>query len=341
MSDRASFRRSLLYFGAAFSAAIILSKIGFAALGIEEIAEGWYWLFHSVIVACIALVAMVLAYPLRPASSSMFMKMALLTYGASFFLTGLIVAGAGLTLAALQWVGYIPHFGHDSPLFTHWDAIGMRFYWDCLRKDHLLANVIYHGLGGSFETLREPINHLAHVHRAFYVAAALLFAVLAFFGASHRRIAAGLAAALSSALAIAGIVVVVGAYRLHLHTSTPCLQQALDATGDRTAEDQVRMLAELHAARIGTSRREMSLTGVEARRRSLILRVRIHERVTDAVGFRSWVDGFREREVRDFCEGNRWPASFHKLGIIHVWVLRYADTDLTETVVVGADQCTR
>jgi hypothetical protein len=129
-----------------------------------------------------------------------------------------------------------------------------------------------------------------------------------------------------------------GAYFDHLYETTPCGARSVDAATDRTAEDQVRILAEEHTKQnVGRPNGSIVLIGVESQQRTLILRVRVEEHATDKDNFPMWATAFRRRIVQDYCTSD-YGAFFQRIGVSQVWLLRYADTDLVDTVVQSADQ---
>ena len=129
-------------------------------------------------------------------------------------------------------------------------------------------------------------------------------------------------------------------YEEYLYASTPCSARSIDAAGVRTAEDAVRRSAAFHTENIGRGDGPLTLTGVETQQRSLILRARVNERTTSRENFADWVQGFRRKLLANFCT-SEYGSYYQRNGISQVWVLRYADTDLSDTVVQSADQCKR
>jgi hypothetical protein len=103
--DGHQFARAVTYFVAAFSAAVILSKVVQLVLGIETIKEVQYWSLHVAMVLCIALLAALLAFAMQSAPVNLFLKMAFLAFGACFLIGNFMLAGASLTLFGLREVG--------------------------------------------------------------------------------------------------------------------------------------------------------------------------------------------------------------------------------------------
>jgi hypothetical protein len=265
---------------------------------------------------------------------------ALLAFGASLLVGSFVLLVASLTLVALHEIGYIPDFKEDLTAYQNFQVVGMHAYYECLRAESTLFNTLYNSLGGAFDVLSKPIDDLSWVQPAFHIAASFLFVTLAFFGATRRRIVSGSASALSCFAIFATIPLGLPALDSYLYKNTPCSARSIQAAGNRTAEDQVRWLAEMHGKNIGTSGGAMMLTGVEPQQRSLVLRVRVGERTTSRDDFNAWVRNFRRKRVTEFCSSDH-GAHYRRLGMSQVWVLRYADTDLVETVVESADQCKR
>jgi hypothetical protein len=146
-------------------------------------------------------------------------------------------------------------------------------------------------------------------------------------------------ALLGSAAIFASFPFAFGAYFDHLYETTPCGTRSVHAATDRTAEDQVRILADEHTKQnVGRPNGSIVLIGVEAQQRTLILRVRVEEHATDKDNFPMWATAFRRRIVQDYCTSD-YGALFQRIGVSQVWLLRYADTDLVDTVVQSADQC--
>jgi len=329
------------YFVVAFSSAVILHKIASAALGIETINEILFWSVHVALVLCIALLAALLAVLLQLQLSpfSMFLKPALLAYGASFLIGGFVLAVASATLVALREVGYIPDFKHDLARMPNFHVIGMQAYYDCLRKESTLFNALYNGVGGAYEGLRPPIDNLSYVQPLLHVAASFLFAGLVYFGTKRKKVAAGLAALLSCMAIFGSFLFGLTAYDSYLFATTPCGQRSVQEAQLRTAEDTVREMAEHHATRnIGRPNGLLMLTGVEAQERTLILRIRVEEHATNRENFPMWVSALRRRIVQGYCISDH-GALFRRIGISEVWLLRYADTELVDKIVQSADHC--
>ncbi len=340
--DGHQFARAVTYFVAAVSAAVILNKIASWALGIETIEEVPYWTFYVFTVLCIAFLAALLAFPLGPAPPTLFLKAVFLAYGACFLIAGFLVAGASLTLAGLREFGYIPDFRPDPTSYENFTQIGNQAYFDCLREESMLFNVVYHGVEGRFDTLNHPIDDLSYVQTILLIAAWLLFAVLAFFGADRRRWVAAIAAGLS-----VGIFTGVTSFGLkvwvpHLHAKSPCSASSLDAAEQKIAVDYVRKLTENYSKEIGRDRGNgFVITSVEQRQLSVILRVQSPKHAQGVEGFAKWARSTQQEVTRNYCSSEGDATLFRKLGVSRVWVYRHADTDLVETVVESADLCRR
>ena len=95
-------------------------------------------------------------------------------------------------------------------------VIGEQAYHECLRKESTLFNALYNAAGGAYGALRYPIDELSYVQPILHFAASFVFATLAFFGASRRRPAAVLAAALGCVAIFGTFPFGVGAYANYL-----------------------------------------------------------------------------------------------------------------------------
>lgn len=341
--DGHQFERAVTYFVAAFSAAVILNKIASWALGVETIQDVPYWAFYGFAVLFISVLAALLAFILGSSPPTLFLKAACLTYGACFLIGSFLVAGASLTLAGLHEVGYIPDFRPDPTSFKNYFQIGMQAFWDCLRDESMLFNVLYNGVEGRFENLNEPIDLLSWLQPLLFLATSLLFAGLAFFGAEHRRWAAAVTAVLSVGMVIGGMALgLVAVLGTNFYETTQCSDRGIQAAEQNTTEDQARLLAEKLTRDIGNRYQNGAiLTGVDRQRNSVVLRVQVPLGVTDNKSFPNWVKSKRQEAIRSYCSSEDWATYFRKLGLSYVWVYRYADTDLVETVVQSADQCHR
>jgi len=339
--DGDQFTRAVTYFVAAFSAAVVLSKVVQFVLGIETIKEVQYWSLHVAMVLCIALLAALLAFAMQSAPVSLFLKMAFLAFGASFLIGNFMLAGASLTLFGLREVGYIPDFNVDMTLVRNYEKIGELAYWECLSQQSILFDALYHGFAaGNFKALRAPLDELYYLEGIFLLAASVLFTILAYFGSERRRWASGLAAGLSSALIIAGIEIGDNALGHHLRQTTPCEKQFVEDMFNRTAEDIVRAIAENHAKDIGKRWGNLIVTGVDQDERSLILRFRVSERDANPEEFAQMMKGLRQRAIHDYCTLEH-SARLRKAGVSQVWMIQYANTELVERIVQSEDQCRR
>lgn len=336
------FARAVTYFVATFSAAVILSKITYAALGIETVKEVPYWTLHVGVFLCIVILAAILAFPLRPGPTSLFVKAACLAYGACFLICSFLLAVASLTLVGLRQVGYIPDFNVDMTSVRNYVLIGEQAFRECLREQSIIFDATQNGFGGAFKALRYPLDKLTYVQPIFFFVAPVLFAVLTFFGAERRRWAAGLAAGLSGTAVVVGLAIGEFLWAHYLWATTPCPSHAIVSAERATAEEQLRRLEELYSGRVGQEQEYGKvLTGVERTKDSLILRMHISKRAMDPEGFAKWIAGFRKVSIRDFCSAKRWAAHYRIAGISRVWIFRYGDTELEETVVESANQCRR
>ena len=106
-----------------------------------------------------------------------------------------------------------------------------------------------------------------------------------------------------------------------------------------TAENQARMMAAELAGAIKFGAGVLKLEGVEARGRAVIVRIRTAEHSDGPAGFAAFVDQFRRRNLAGFCNATSGNAYWRRLDLKRVTVFRYADTEITETVVLSNDQC--
>jgi hypothetical protein len=226
-------------------------------------------------------------------------------------------------------------------LVRNYEKIGELAYWECLSQQSILFDALYHGFAASnFRALRDPLDKLFYLEPIFALAASVLFTILAYFGSERRRWASGLAAGLSSASIIAGIVIGDSALSDHLRQTTPCEKQFVKVMFNRTAEDIVRELAENHARDIGKRWGNLIITGVEQQQRSLILRARVSERDANAEEFAQMMKNFRQRAIHDYCTLEH-SGHLRRAGVSQVWMIQYANTELVERIVQSEDQCRR
>jgi hypothetical protein len=211
-----------------------------------------------------------------------------------------------------------------------------------LREHSILFDALYHGFAATaFRALRYPLDGLYFLEHIFALAGSVLFTILAYFGSERRRWASGLAAGLSSALIIAGIIIGDRAWGEHVARTAPsCEKLYIEDMFNRTAEDMVRLLADSHAKDIGKRYGNLIITGVEQQKRSLILRGRVSERDANAEEFAQMMKNFRQRAIHDYCTLEH-SARLRKAGISQVWIIQYADTELVERIVQSDDQCRR
>lgn len=252
-----------------------------------------------------------------------------------------MLAGASLTLSGLREVGYIPDFNIDMSLARNYEKIAGQAFVECLREHSILIDALYQGFAATaFRALRPPLDQLYFLEHIFALVGSVLFTILAYFGSQRRRWASGLAAALSSAVIIAGIIIGDMAWARHVGRTTPCQQEFIEDMFNRTAEDMVRLMAEHHTKDIGKRYGNFVLTGVEQQKRSLILRVRVSERDSNAEEFAQVLKKFRQRAIHDYCTLEH-SRHLRRVGISQVWLIQYADTEFVERVVQSEDQCRR
>lgn len=150
------------YFFAALSTGFILTQVAVTVLGIERVEHLSFWLLSVALIASIAVLASAIGAVLGVSGPRwLFVRAAMLAFGASFLIGSFVLAGASLTLACLRYVGFVPDFHEDLAAFQNFKKIGMQAYFDCLRGESVVYNVLYNGLGGAFEDLRDPIGALS------------------------------------------------------------------------------------------------------------------------------------------------------------------------------------
>jgi hypothetical protein len=338
--DKARFAKAAAYFFMAFSSAIVLTKISFTALGIETINEPAFWAVHFCVILCVTVLAIVLAAPLKPSPSSWFLKTAFLAYGAGFLISSFLLAGASLTLVSLRGGGYVPDFRINPSAVENFEIIGTWAYLDCLRSHSTLFATLYSTAGGPFNYLPEPLVALSWVQPAFEIASSFMFAALSFFGATRRKWGAALAAALSCSIIFISLPFGLRAYKNHLDEKTHCLEQAVQEAWKRTAEDEVRMMAENFNKNMQRDDGPLRFMSAEAQQKSLIVRVRVSDQAFDRIRFERFARDFGRRLIQEYC-GSERGARFRAAGIAEVWVMRYGESELVETIVQSADQCKR
>ena len=340
--DGHQFARAVTYFVAAFSAGVILENIAAWSLGVDPFAEFSYWAINGFIFLCIAVLAVFLAFVLGSSPPSLLLKSACLAFGACTLIGSFLIAGASLTLAGLHKVGYIPDFIPDPTSFENYMQIGKQAYLDCLREQSMLFGLLFDGLGDRYERLKDPIDEISWVWGVLFIVAWVLFAVLAFFGTERRRWAAAVAASLSVPIVIGVAALGLKVWSNHLEAITPCQGRMALAAEQATAEDQVRHLAKMFEGIIGrTLKHGATVTDVGHRGKSVILRLQTPTHAEGVEGFKNWADRQRRTAILDYCSSNEKTTYWRKLGLSFVWVYRYADTDLAETVLQSPDQCTR
>jgi hypothetical protein len=326
------------YFAAAFSAALVLNAIAFRALGIEAADELPYWVVHVAVILAIGVLAVPLALPLGPAPAAIFPRLALLTYGACLLLGSFVLAGAAVTLAVSRELGFIPNLKRDAQVYEQFEAAANLAYYECLRAESAMMNAFYSAFLGPFEELRFPIDELSFMLPVSYVGASLLFVVLCFFGASRRRWVAASTAGLSCAIIFAAMLVAAAAYGNYLYRTTPCIDRAIQSTFLRSGEQHARELASVHLQGKGVKVGASTLVDVDVDKRSVILRVQVDPELVARDAFPDWASKFRRRILDDFCD-SATAKSFQTFGLSRVRVLRYGDTETTETVVENPDSC--
>jgi len=197
--------RAITYFVAAFSAGVILENIASWALDIEAFSDVSYWTLHLLAVLSITALAAFIAFVLGSSPPVVFVKSACLAYGAYILINSLLLAGASHTLAALHKVGHIPDFKPDFASFEDYIPIAKQAYFDCLRKESVLFDIMYDGFGGRYGQLKDPLDEITYLGLVLFTVASILFAVLAFLGTKRRRWVAAVAAVLGAVIFYGGM----------------------------------------------------------------------------------------------------------------------------------------
>jgi len=127
----------------------------------------------------------------------------------------------------------------------------------------------------------------------------------------------------------------------HLQATTSCTKRSIEAADQTTAAEYVHSLAAIYAERIGHPHRPTGavLTDVDQKGTSLILRVHVPKHDGGVEGFVKQLDLGRRQANRHYCSSNESSTYWRRLGVSYVWIYRYADTDLVETVVQNPDVC--
>lgn len=333
-------KKAAAYFIASLSAAILLQKLSSFVLGTEESAEWAVWIVHGMVVIAIALVAASVSLLLAIGVPSVILSGAFVAYGACILVGSFVLAGASLTLAGLHGIDAIPELKEDLTAFANLVVVAKVARFDCLRGNSLFFNTWYHALGGGFESLRWPIDILGYLQPTEYLAGTILFGALVYFGTLRQRWSAAVLAGLSGSVVL--VVVIFGAQLLvdQLDEATQCHPSSIERALRKTAEDQVDVLVQRFAADVGRPGVWMTLTSVERRDRTLILKAVVSRDAFPQTEFRSEMALFRTKLIADFCNAE-YGAYYRKVGISQVWIVQYDSSDLVETIVQSEDACRR
>jgi hypothetical protein len=165
--EQRSFGKALTFFMAAVSAAVVIDKIGYLALGGGAFNEIYYWILTLFFISAFALL---LSIPLsigRGMQTGKVVHLSLFSMGASSFVASLVFTVAAGTLFILRYGGYIPDFTLDPSSFSNFEAIGMRAYRECIMENNLLMHIILTS-DGAVDLLAPPIRHLPYVRIAVF-----------------------------------------------------------------------------------------------------------------------------------------------------------------------------
>lgn len=324
----------LAYFISALSAAIVLTKIAHVALSITSIQDIPYWAFHIAMIVTIAVVTVTLALPLGIGTVGSVLTSTMLAFGGALLGGSFIFAMAAGTIWAAREAGQIPDVRYDIEQFANFTQAGMQAYFRCLRSEYVVFNALYNGLGGPLEELQRPIDLLSYLQPGFHLSAAMVFGLLLAAGTERRKVLAFSVGLVSSAVVFIGLLAGSVRYERHLHSVSGCGQKSIELAKAASAEDQVRLLAELFQRDIGKTRGDLTLLGVEAQQRTLVLR----NRVTTSETFSVWIDKKRRDLVDRYCRSG-WGTYYRHAGISQAWVFIYGDKNERETVVQNGDAC--
>lgn len=332
--------KAATYFISAFSIALILNRVGLAALGLESLNDAPYWIVHAGVVLVISLAAWATVALLGSFAPLGAIKASLLAYGAAFLIGSVFIAGASLTIRAAQELGYIPPATIDFSLWTNTDDAFNPAVYDCLRNESTGFNVVYHAFFGHFETAHKPINGLSYILPGSYLSATVLLVLLVWFAATKRRWATAIAVAFFAIVVPAGAAWAASAYSHWIYEQSECDTDTIVANilGNASA-DHIKTEAAKFSARIGNRVGPgLTITDVEADERTLILRIRAEPAEVSEKTFRQWVGEVRQDRLSTFCNSD-WGDAYRQTGTSHIWIIRYGDGGPIERIVEGADSC--
>ena len=334
---RGNVTQSCGYFLAAMSLGIAFYSLAAWVLNIESPSELPVWLFNIAVIIIVFAVTMVFAVVVRTAPLIFFFKALLFAYGAAFLLCYFILAGAAVTVRTLHELSWIPNFKRGLHLFAEYKEIINKEYYDCIRGESMIFDIIYNGFGGAFESLQEPFASLSYVQPVFHVVGSVLFALIVYHAASRRPALTSAGVLVAASTVYSAIVFAAPIYGDHKWTTSACSKRALRIVRNRTAEDSARILADRLQEQVGKPGPLWTPISFEAKGNTVVHRLRINPKAVQPDQFQVMVAKLRHQLVQEYCA----KGSLRDLGVSQVWTFQYDSVGAIETVVQAPESCLR
>lgn len=344
--EPADSKRAVAYFLSSFSLAVILNRVGLYALGLESISDIPYWAFHTGVISAAALVGLAVARVLGTLSSSAVLNAYFWSYGTSFVLGTMFLAGTSLTILAAQELEYIPPVVIDLTLSSNttnaFDTLYASLFAECRRAESVAFAALYHAFYGALESVHKPIDALSYVLPASYILG-LSLSTIQIYHVSNRAALLSAALIASSAIVIfLAVFFAAVAYARWNEKHSACTPESIVNTAYRmSAEDYVRGLASRLSHNVGTQIGPgVAVKGVEADRSTVVIRAEASREHMSEDGFQRWVGAFREQRIHEYCTSH-WGETYRNTGITQVYLLNLAGIEKLERVIQSPEACRR
>jgi hypothetical protein len=342
----ASSKRAVAYFLSSFSLAVILNRVGFYALGLESISDFPYWAFHAGVVFAAALAGLIVARGLQTVSPPAVLNAYFWSYGTSFVLGTMFLAGTSLTILAAHELGYIPSVAIDLALFSNttaaFDTLYSSVFAECRRAESVAFAALYHAFYGALESVHKPIDALSYVLPASYVLGLGLSAIQIYHVSSRAAVLSTVLIGLSAIVIFLSVFFAAVAYARWNEKHSACTPESIVNTAYRmSAEDYVRGLVSKLSHNVGKQIGPgVAIKNVEADRSTVIIHVEASREHMSEDGFQRWVEMVRAQKVHDYCTSH-WGDTYRNVGITQVYLLKLAGTEKVERVIQSPDACRR
>ena len=341
LRDTTNFMRTAGFFLSAISAAFLAEVATLYLLGIEGLAEPYYWLFILLTSIPFVLICFLLVRFVAPLSLKDVLHLSLYPIGAGVFVGAALALLTSSVVALLVASGYISDIRYD---FDQWGgeaqltAVNTRVLYDCLKGESLVYAILTAGAQAAYNELKDPFDEISDI-RPIVTVLYLIIAALFIVTVADRRKPAVFGLVFLAALLATGAnyFALKGYFQWH-EKNSDCQKMLAERGIDRTAELLLKQMAvELNSGVPTTAGWDLSH---RAEGRILFWIFRAKKPIADVDKFHRGVNQTQKDVHQGYCFDDDYQV-FRIIKSTQTYIYYNVEGDRLTSFSIGPADCSR